>query len=384
MTDINENLATEIEKGECNEKAEANIKVSVIIPIYNAYDFLRTAMDSVLSQTLSEIEVICIDDGSTDNSLEILKEYQGKDDRIRIVTETNAGPALARNNGVRRSRGEYIAFLDADDFYHPEFLESLYMLAKRDVLDIAISQYDIYNTRKARFEPSGGADHSDIFTPGKVTSRSESPDIILASTTGSAWNKIFRRSFIEDNGLAFLQEVRMYEDVYFVVNAMALAERVGKVHKILMHHRIHSEQSRAKLFSRYYSQVPVVYLKIKEFLMAHGMFAPLFLSYLNLSASRCYKIFNILSGDAKEHFWNMLHEEYAELLGWQGKDASDFESVEVCEFAVYVQLYNYTEYKRRKSRGKKFSASRVKQDVELAKKKKRFRRFISKIFGRKK
>lgn len=365
-------------------ETSTDIKVSVIVPIYNAGDFLRPALDSVITQTLSDIEIICIDDGSTDESLEILKEYQEKDERIRIVTETNAGPALARNNGIRRARGEYLAFLDADDFYHPEFLESLYNLAKRDVLDIAISQYDIYNTRKSRFETSGGADHSDIFTPGKVTSKSEYPDIILASTTGSPWNKLFRRSFIEHNGLAFLHEVRMYEDVYFVVTAMALAQRVGKVHKILMHHRIHSEQSRAKLFSKYYSQVPVVYLKIKEFLMAHGMFAPLFLSYLNLSASRCYKIFNILSNDAKEHFWNILHEKYAELLGWQGKDASDFESVEVCEFAVYVQLYSYNEYKKRKSRGKKFSPAHVKQDVELAKKRKKIRTFFSKIFKKKK
>ena len=362
----------------------ADIKVSVIMPIYNAGDFLRSALDSVIAQTLREIEIICIDDGSTDNSLEILKEYQGKDERVRIVTETNAGPALARNNGMRRARGEYIAFLDADDFYETEFLEQLYTLAKRDVLDIAISKYDIYNTRKARFEASSGADHSDIFTPGKVTSKSEYPDIILASTTSSAWNKLFRRGFIEDNGLAFLQEVRMYEDVYFVVNAMSLAERVGKVHRVLIHHRIHSEQSRAKFFGKYYSQVPLVYLRIKEFLMANGMFAPLFLSYLNLSASRCYKIFNILSGDAKEHFWNMLHEEYAELLVWQGKDASDFETVEICEFAVCVQLYNYDEYKRHKSRGKKFSPTHVKQDVELAKKKKRFRRFFAKIFGKKK
>lgn len=361
-----------------------DIKVSVIVPIYNARDFLRPALDSVISQTLKEIEIICVDDGSTDSSLEILKEYQEKDDRIRIVTETNAGPALARNNGMRRSRGEYIAFLDADDFYDPEFLESLYTVAKRDDLDIAISQYDIYNTRKSRFESSGGADHSDIFTPDKVTSKSEYPDIILASTTGSAWNKLFRRSFIEGNGISFLQEVRMYEDVYFVVIAMAFAERVGKVHRVLMHHRIHSEQSRAKHFSKYYSQVPLVYLKIKEFLMAHGMYAPLSISFLNLSASRCYKIFNILSNDAKEHFWNMLHGEYAELLDWHGKNAADFETVEVCEFAVYVQLYSYSEYKRRKARGKKYSETQVKQNVEFAKRRIGIRRFFSKIFRKKK
>ena len=93
-----------------------NIKISVVIPIYNATEFLRAALDSIIAQTLSEIEIICVDDGSTDRSLDIIKEYQQKDERVRIVTETNAGPALARNNGLRRVRGEYVEFIDADDF----------------------------------------------------------------------------------------------------------------------------------------------------------------------------------------------------------------------------------------------------------------------------
>ena len=95
------------------------IKVSVVMPIYNAYNYLRPAMDSVLDQTLREIELICIDDGSTDNTLEILKEYQKQDERVRIITENNAGPAIARNKGLARSRGKYICFLDADDFFEP-------------------------------------------------------------------------------------------------------------------------------------------------------------------------------------------------------------------------------------------------------------------------
>ena len=106
------------------------IKISVIIPIYNAGAYLRPALDSVIDQTLREIEIICVDDGSTDNSLEIIKEYQKVDERIRIVAENNAGPALARNNGMRRARGEYIAFLDADDIFEPTLLEDLYTLAK--------------------------------------------------------------------------------------------------------------------------------------------------------------------------------------------------------------------------------------------------------------
>lgn len=358
-----------------------DIKVSVIMPIYNACDYIRPAMDSVLYQTLSEIEVICVDDGSTDQSLNVLKEYQARDSRVRIVTETNAGPALARNNGMRRARGEYIAFLDADDFFEPTFLEALYEIAKRDDLDIAISKYDIYNSRRSRFEPVPRTEHSDIYLPGKVTSKNEHPDHILMSTVGSAWNKLFKRSFVADKQLSFLTDVRMYEDVYFVVTAMSLAERVGKVFDVLIHHRIHSEQSRAKMFKKYYYQVPVVYRKIKEFLMQNGMYAPLSISFLNLSASRCYKIFNLLSHEAKEDFWNMFYNDYADILGWCGHDASDFDSEDVCHFAVFVQLYNYDEYKKRLSADGNLKVGSV--NIEIAKKRKTIRTFFAKIFKRK-
>ena len=107
------------------EAVLSEIKVSVIMPVYNAEDYLRPALDSVIDQTLKDIEIICIDDGSTDKSLEIIKEYQKADSRVRIVTENNAGPGAARNKGIVRARGKYIAFLDADDFYEFDLLARL-------------------------------------------------------------------------------------------------------------------------------------------------------------------------------------------------------------------------------------------------------------------
>ena len=359
------------------------IKVSVVVPIYNASDYLRPALDSVLQQTLSDIEIICVDDGSTDSSLDIIKEYLERDSRIRIITETNAGPAHARNNGMRRARGEYIAFLDADDFLEPTFLESLYEIAKRDNLDIAISRYDVYNTKKSTFELTSEAEYSAIFADGKVSSKSEYPDEILMSTIGSAWNKLFRRSFVENMGLQFLADVRMYEDVYFVVTAMSVAERVGKAAEVLMHHRIHSSQSRKKFFGKYYTQVPLVYLKIKEFLMSHGMYAPLSVSFLNLAASRSYKMYNLLPKDSKEKFWNMYHEQYAEQLGFAEREVSDFFDADVCEFVLNVQMYSHNEYLKRLSRGAKANLQNMPQNVDMAKKRKRIRNFFRNLFGKK-
>lgn len=363
---------------------EADIKVSVVMPIYNAYDYLRPALDSVLEQTLADIEVICVDDGSTDHSLEILKEYQGRDERIRIVTETNAGPALARNNGMRRARGEYIAFLDADDFFEPTFLEKLYALAKRDDLDIALSRYDVYNTKKAKFEPAAPAGNSDIFTPRAVTSKNEHPDAIFSSTVCSAWNKLFRRSFLEEKGLVFLTDVKIFEDVYFVVTSLSLAERVGKVFEVLMHHRIHSEQARAKVFKKYYSQIPLVYVKIKEFLVQHGMYAPLSVSYLNLSASRCYKIFNLLSNESKEVFWNLLNSEYSEKLGWEDSSLPDISDPDEREFILNVIRYNFEQYKRRSQRGKSVSVPTGNGEAPVARAKKgKINSFFAGIFSKK-
>ena len=352
----------------------SEIKVSVIMPIYNASEYLCPAIDSVLYQTLPEIELICVDDGSQDNSLEILKEYQSRDDRVRIVTETNAGAAIARNNGMRRARGEYIAFLDADDFVEPTFLEALYETAKQDSLDIAICAYDMYNVRRARFEEATDAEHANILSEGVITSKKENPDHIFTSTVNSPWNKLFKRSFIESKGLLFLSNVKMYEDVYFVVTALALAERVEKIPILLMHHRIHLEQARTRMFKKYHNEIPFVYLKIKEFLTKKGLYAPLSTAFLNLSASRCFRIYNLLSGEAKEAFWNLLHSEYALALGWEGREMPEFESEDVYLFALGVSLYDYGSYKKRKS---------SKEQAGIKKQNEKKRGFLSKIFTRK-
>ena len=160
-----------------------DIKVSVIIPIYNAYDYLRPALDTVVDQTLREIEIICIDDGSTDHSLDIIKEYQKADERVRIVTENNAGVSTARNKGIIRTRGKYIIFLDADDFYEPTLIEDMYEMAERESLDITVSRYDIYNNKTSRFSPPIEEDHGDIYAQGAVTSKNEFPSFILQSTS---------------------------------------------------------------------------------------------------------------------------------------------------------------------------------------------------------
>lgn len=102
------------------------IKVSIIIPVYNTEKYIRKCLESAINQTLTDIEIICINDGSTDNSLSILYEYAAKDSRIRVFTKANEGVAKARNLGLRHARGEYVGFIDSDDFVDEKYFEELY------------------------------------------------------------------------------------------------------------------------------------------------------------------------------------------------------------------------------------------------------------------
>ena len=355
-----------------------NVKISVVMPIYNASDYLKPAIDSVLHQTLTDIELICVDDGSTDNSLSILKEYQQADERVRILTESNAGPSIARNKGLARARGKYVIFLDADDFYDYTLLEKLYTLAEEEALDIAVCKFDIYNNRKAKFEDNIKSDHGEIFTESKVVSKNDYPDVILSCTTGYVWNKLFRREFLAEKEMAFDPDLRVFEDTHFIVNALSLADKVGKCHERLIHHRVYTNQPRNKLFKKYYGQVPVVYAKIKEFLRSHGMYIPLSQSFLNLSASRCYKIYNLLWHDAKKDFWNLLHEQYAEELGWTNAEPEYFESSAVCDFVANVIVYNHKQYVKRESKGLKVQLKNVGRAIKAIQLRKRIKSFFAK------
>lgn len=361
-----------------------NIKISVVMPIYNAIDYLHIALESVVSQTLRDIEIICVDDGSTDRSLDVLKDFQKRDDRVRIITENNAGPSIARNKGLSRARGEYVIFLDADDFYEPTLLEKMYECAVKGELDVVIAKFDIYNERKAKFESNISSDHSELFADGKVVSASEFPDYIFQCTSGYVWNKLYKRSFIADNELSFDPEVRVFEDTYFVMTSIAVANRIGKVREVLMHHRVYSEQTKNKLFKKYYKQVPEIYTKIKEFLMHRGLYIPLSQSFLNLSASRFYKIYNILWSDAKADFWNMYHDTFAERLGWRKAEPEEFESEEVRDAIASVLIYTHKQYQKLEVKGKKVKIEKVNKSISKSDKKKKIRGFFSRIFGRRK
>ena len=213
------------------------VKVSVIIPVYNTDHYLEQCLDSVVSQTLQDIEIICVDDGSTDRSPEILRRYEAEDARIRIVSRENGGLGCARNSGTEIATGEYLAFLDSDDWLDPEVLKKSYDRITKDDADICI--FGRFN----HLEGCGGNRCYRLLPKRKVYPREQpfsiggNPESLIGLSDMIVWNKLYRRSFLEENRIRFLP-VRRAEDVFFTMVALCAAKRINILNEALIHYRV--------------------------------------------------------------------------------------------------------------------------------------------------
>jgi len=213
-----------------------NIKVSVIVPVYNAETYLRQCLDSIVSQTLTDIEIICVDDGSTDGSVDILNEYKVKDGRIRIYEQQNSFAGTARNNGMSHAMGKYLIFWDADDYFYPEALEKMYKQAEEDHAEICICGANRFSEdvkQEVQFE---GYLKTDMLPDNIPFNMNDIPGYIMNFTCEAAWNKLFSYDFVKKEGLKF-HPSRNGNDLYFTLMAMCKAEKITVVKENLISYR---------------------------------------------------------------------------------------------------------------------------------------------------
>ena len=228
-------LAETARKGE-RKTLDNEVKVSVIIPVYNAQRYLNECFDSIQGQTLREIEIICVDDGSTDDSYKTLLRRQENDNRIKVLKQENAGPGIARNTGFHVAKGEYVIFWDADDFFNPKALEEMYQKVKDDQADICVcGGYTYYEDEGKSYPSSAYLNKTKIPEEIPFNIKTNS-DHICDFTSVTVWNKLFRREFIKEIGLEFLP-LHTSEDVNYVINAVCRAESITIVDRKLITYR---------------------------------------------------------------------------------------------------------------------------------------------------
>lgn len=215
-----------------------NVKVSIIIPVYNASKTLSECLDSILNQTMQEFEAICIDDGSADDSWEILTAYALKDSRIRIIHQENQGPGKTRNHGLELATGDYIIFVDSDDYIKPMALESICRAGDVQDADIVLYDGDKFDavTRK-RIRTTHFLRMDLLPKDLEIVSVQDCPETIFQLTSSAPWSRAVRRELIEREKLCF-SDLQNSEDLFFSFSAMATAERIAFVPQKLYMYRV--------------------------------------------------------------------------------------------------------------------------------------------------
>ena len=204
------------------------IKLSVIIPVYNVEQYLPKCLASVVQQTLKDIEIICVNDGSTDNCLKILEEFKSKDNRIKIINKENAGLGNARNTGLEEAKGEYISFIDSDDYIDENFFELLYNEAKEDDADVACGGI---------IRENDGEPYCLINYPQTVITDDIYQKINISKATqfSFVWNKIYRHSFLKENELKFMPDIN-FEDLIYTPQVMLKSNTLVVVPNTFYHY----------------------------------------------------------------------------------------------------------------------------------------------------
>ena len=244
-------------------------EISVIVPVYNVEKYLRQCLDSILNQTFSNIEIICVNDGTKDNSRRILEEYQKIDKRIKIIDKKNGGLSSARNAGLKVAEGEFISFIDSDDWVDHTMLEKLYnnmIKLDTDISICAVHQFDEQKQKIDDSNPYYTLGYFDETFDNRVFSYKDVRDFIMDICV-MAWNKLYRKSLIEKCAAEF-PDGKIFEDGPFFFSIFFKTNRVSIVRDFLYFYRINRVgsivQKAGKKFLDIIDVAELMFDKVKE------------------------------------------------------------------------------------------------------------------------
>ncbi|EJT6478046.1 glycosyltransferase family 2 protein [Clostridium perfringens] len=206
-------------------------KISILVPVYNTEKTLRRCLDSLVKQTIKDIEIIITNDGSTDGSQKIIEEYSLIDKRIKYIIQDNKGLGVTRNSGINNAKGEYIAFLDSDDWVDEDYYEKMYEKAKKSQADLVISSYfvELLSLSKS---------YGNKFNYKENEKEKYINDLLRGDITGFSWNKLYKKSMIENNKLVFpiRGELENVEDQYFSIRSVWYANKIVMMNESNIHY----------------------------------------------------------------------------------------------------------------------------------------------------
>lgn len=222
--------------------------ISVIIPVYNAEKWIEETLNSLVSQTFSALEIICVDDGSMDESCSIIEGMQKDHANIRLIKQKNAGVCVARNVGIEAANGEYIAFLDADDYVDADMYNKMIAQLEQEASDIVFCEF-------VRFWPNGKVQYTVEESFDALCKNTQDIRYFLQSTTsyvdrdtlhtkdihGCVWRSVFRKSLIQNHNIRFNPKLKFAEDQIFVLQYLHFCDKISYLPDAMIHYRGHTK-----------------------------------------------------------------------------------------------------------------------------------------------
>ncbi len=273
--------------------------VSIVVPVYNCEDHLRQCLDSLLGQTLSDFELICIDDGSTDSAPRILAEYAAADSRMRVITQVNSGPGRARNVGIDAANGEFLYFLDCDDWCEPELLERACARARQTQADLVALPHYVFDQRVGQAFVVSWALLPEKY-PADVCSWRDNPDWLFRAFQNYPWNKLLRTDFVRENNLRFQEDISLTEDLMFSAPALVRARRMTFLPDVLVYHREGTGKNTMAAKDLHPLDFIEAFRALKRFLKAEGVYDELRIAYENWAIDAI--IYNVSTLNTYEGF----------------------------------------------------------------------------------
>jgi len=321
------NNSDNIQGARLKNRRSDNPKISVIVPVYNVEKYLEDCVRSICAQTLDDIEIICVNDGSTDSSLDILKKIAEEDERLVIVNQKNAGAGAARNVGVATAKGKYLGFVDSDDLVHPTMYEVLYEKAEKTQAEMVITgEIETFFEENILFPDAGSSLTPDELTLGSFKAI-EYPEILK---NVFLWNRIFLRTFWLENNLKIPEKRKFAEDLLICTQTAVLAKRIGYVKGPLYKYRNIREDSLSYTLAKSKNKYDFVVAakETKDFLISidqYELFAFDFLVF-------CTHMFAMLQSKmANYKFYKTFFEGYLSIL--------DEEDIDILKSSWLFELY---------------------------------------------
>jgi len=283
--------------------------LSILVPVYNVEKYLEECIDSIVNQTLKNIEIICINDGSTDRSTEILENYARKDKRIKIINKKNTGYGNSMNVGIDATAGEYIGIVESDDFAELNMFETLYKEAKENDLDVARCNFFYYKTSdksNVKSEQSW-VPHNKVYAPAD--------EHIVFHQQPSIWANIYKTSFIKDNEIRFLETPgASYQDTAFSFKVYSLAQRFKMIEAPLLHYRTDNAASSSIQATTKVYCVCDEYHEIWGFVRERELYEKYRYLIPNLQYKGYRWNYNRLAEPYSEEFMKVWREEFTEIF----------------------------------------------------------------------